>query len=172
MAMWAKWQSLSKSAETVAMIPNLIFTDNAASAVVGTKGILGPMNAAHSNVVPMKVTPMVQKIRYHLPFAIPAFILAFCLLTLSLAALILAILGNGTSKLSLHLRHLSPGRIFTSFLYPEADAFDMKSKDWSQRMGAKVVDFSRHGSVPPEGMTVNVNLPPKTDVIVTDSEQP
>jgi aspartate ammonia-lyase len=51
MAVWARWQNFSQSAETVSLIPNLIFTDNAASAVVGTKGVLGPMNAAPSGAV-------------------------------------------------------------------------------------------------------------------------
>jgi hypothetical protein len=172
MGMWARWQTLSQSAETVALIPNLIFTDNAASAVVGTKGVLGPMNAARANVVPIQVTPTIQKIKYHWPFAIPVFIVAFSLLILSVVGVVLAILGKGISILRVHLRHVSPGRIFTTFLYPEPDAFKLKGKEWSERLGTKVVDLSGDISKVAKAIPPETNLPPKTNLKITESEHP
>jgi hypothetical protein len=44
MAMWAKWQVLSSSTTTATLIPNFIFIDYTAAAVVRTKGSLGPGN--------------------------------------------------------------------------------------------------------------------------------
>ncbi len=179
MAVWALWQNLSKSAEKVSLIPNLIFTDNAASAVVGTKGILGPQNAALSNLVPMLVTPTIQKIKYRYPFAIPAFIAAFVLLVLSVAALVLRIRGQTIEKLRIHLRRVSPGRIFTAFIYPEengatlSSVFLFTSKEWSQRMGAKVVDLSSDGDVEKPAVAdpaEKTDLPPKPALNVTESE--
>lgn len=70
--MWARLQNLSSSTSTAASIPNLIFTDYAAAAVVGTKGVLGPGHAVSSNSVAIDVTLMKRSIRYHWLFAIPA----------------------------------------------------------------------------------------------------
>ncbi|KAK4246331.1 hypothetical protein C7999DRAFT_33294 [Corynascus novoguineensis] len=41
LALKRRWKDLSRSADTVAKIPNLIWTDLAANAVVGTKGLAG-----------------------------------------------------------------------------------------------------------------------------------
>jgi hypothetical protein len=55
---WARRLELS-----VSLIPNLIFTDNAASAVVGKKGVLGHFNGTTTNVVPILTTPTVLKMK-------------------------------------------------------------------------------------------------------------
>jgi len=170
-AVWARWQFLSQNAETVSLIPNLIFTDNSASAIVGTKGILGPMNVAKTNIAPIQVTPIVQKIRYHYPFAIPAFIVAFALLMLSVAGLVLAILGKRIERLRSHLWKVSPGRIFTAFMYPESDPFMLKSKEWSEKMGAQVVDLSSNVAKPAEASKPTLDLQGKIEHDVTESQR-
>ncbi|KAE9366335.1 hypothetical protein N431DRAFT_386647 [Stipitochalara longipes BDJ] len=170
-AVWARWQNLSLSAETVSLIPNLIFTDNAASAVVGTKGVLGPMNAAKTSVVPIQVTPIVQKIRYHYPFAIPAFIAAFILLALSVGGIVLAVLGKRMERLRVHLWRVSPGRIFTAFLYPEGDTFMLKSKEWSEKKGALLVDLSSDVVKPASALKPIMVVQAKPEPDVTESER-
>jgi hypothetical protein len=169
-AVWARWQTLSQYPETVSLIPNLIFTDNAASAVVGTKGVLGPMNAAKANVVSIQVTPMVQKIRYRYLFAVPAFIAAFTLLVLSVAGVVLAVLGKRIERLKVHLWQVSPGRILTAFLYPQPDTFMLKSKEWSDRMGTKVVDLSGDVDKPAVAGPAETDLQLKANLNVTESE--
>ena len=126
-----------------------------------------------SNAVPILVTPTVQKIRYHYPFAIPAFVAAFALLVLSVVGLVLAILGRGVERMRIHLRRVSPGRIFTAFLYPEEDVaakFMLKSKEWSTRMSAKVVDLSSDVEKPAMPVPSVKDVPPKVDLNVTESE--
>jgi len=127
-ALWARWQKLSQFAETISLIPNLIFTNDAASAVVGTKGALGPMNVAPSNLVTILVTPTVPKIKCHYSFAIPAFIAAFALL--ALAGIVLGVKGRRIERTRIHLRRVSPGRIFTAPPYPEpgVDTFILTGK--------------------------------------------
>lgn len=143
MAMWARWQNLTQSADTASLIPNLIFTDTAASAIVGTKGVLGPGNTALQNDMPILVTPYAQKIRYHYPFAIPALIVAFILVLIILWALGTACFSRGGfARMRLQLQQVSPGRIYTTFLYPGPDALTTRSKDWSGRFGKKIVDLS------------------------------
>ena len=143
MAMWARWQTLTQSASTAAQIPELIWTDNAASAVVGTKGVLGPWNAAHNNVVPRQVTPMASRIKYHWPFAVPALVAALGICLITLLAFWVILLGKGRlGRMTLHLKQVSPGRIFTTFLYPEIGAMATESKEWNKQWGKAMVDLS------------------------------
>ena len=144
MAMWARWQALSNSTVTAPLIPNLIFTDYAAAAVVGTKGVLGPGNTASYNLVPILVTPTHSVIRYRWAFAIPAFITAFCLLVFTVVAVVTILChSHSLSNMRAHLNQLSPGRIFTTFLYPEAGPPTVSAKEWSKNMGKKIIDLSR-----------------------------
>lgn len=170
MAVWARWQNLSSSAESVSLIPNLIFADNAASAVLGTKGVLGPVDGGKDGGVGIEVTPIVLKIKYRYLFAIPAFIAAFVLLALSVVGLVLAMWGKGTKRLGLHLRRVSPGRIFTAFLYPHQNPFQLGSKAWSQHLGVQVVDPSGEVFNTSEVMPPKPDLSPKPEDIVTESE--
>ncbi|RDW63674.1 hypothetical protein BP6252_11219 [Coleophoma cylindrospora] len=143
MAMWSKWQNLTASADTAGLIPNLIYTDIAAAAVVGTKGVLGPGNAAKTNLVVLPVNPIVSKIRYHYLFAIPALLAALLLVLITLLALVTACMrGAGIGRMRVHLNSLSPGRIYTTFLYPSADGIKMSTKDWGKQLGTKTVDLS------------------------------
>jgi len=144
MAMWVRWQQLTTSAETASLIPNLIFTDTAASAIVGTKGVLGPRNTALQNDVSISVTPFTQKVRYHYPFAIPALIviLLLALITLFMAITACISLGGNISRLRLHLKQGAAGRIYTAFLYAGPAVLTMKSKDWSRQLGKKIIDLS------------------------------
>lgn len=143
MAMWARWRDLGATPEDAAKIPNLIFTDYAAASVVGTKGVLGPGNAAQQNLVALPVSPTERRIRYRWPFAIPAFIVALMLTIMTLAGFVTLVFGHGSiAKMRAHLHQSSTGRIFTTFLYPEQGGLRVKSRDWSKRMGTTVVDLS------------------------------
>ncbi|SCO87604.1 uncharacterized protein FRV6_11731 [Fusarium oxysporum] len=143
-AMWARWQNLSSNAETAALIPNLIFADISASAVVGTKGVLGPGNTARKNPVPISVTPMITTVRYHIPYAIPAAISALLLFVLACGALLTVILRqDGLSQMREHLQGLSPGRIYTTLLSPgQGSDMLMRGEEWSKKFGRDVIDLS------------------------------
>lgn len=143
MSMWVRWQNLSSSAELASLIPSLIWTDIAASAVVGTKGVLGPGNTATENQVPIMVTPTVMKIKYHYPYAIPALLTALVLVFVTIAAFTVVLFGHGSiSRIRLHLQQLSAGRIYTTFLYPEPGIMAIKSKQWARAAGKKIIDLS------------------------------
>jgi hypothetical protein len=143
MAVWARWQKLSNSTTTAALIPNLIFTDYAAAAVVGTKGVLGPGNAAAQNLVPLTVTPTISVIRYHWPFAIPAFlVIAAVLVFTAVAAIVMLCRRHNIGRLRMHLNQLAPGRIFTTFLSPEPGAMSLSAEAWNRAMGKLVIDLS------------------------------
>jgi hypothetical protein len=143
MAMYVRWQNFSNTAETASTIVNLIWTDYAAAAVVGTKGVLGPGNSGSANdVVPIVVQPIVSKIKFHYLFGIPVFVLAVVILLISLIALIYLICKRSNlTTLRRHLHQSSTGRIFTTFLYPESCDMRTKSKKWSRTMGTKDIDL-------------------------------
>lgn len=150
MATWTYWQTLSKTAASASLIPNLIFTDNAAAAVVGTKGILGPSNAATKSLIPVLVTPTTLSIRYHWPFAIPAFIVALLLLAITIITLITLVgYRYNLATVRQHINNVTPGRIYIAMLYPEQGDMRGKSKMWGRQVGDKMVDLS--GKYPKRG---------------------
>jgi hypothetical protein len=120
MAMWVRWQNLTASAKTASLIPNLVWTDYAAAAVVGSKGVLGRGNTAAMNTVALKVVPTVSKIQYHWPFAIPALLVALFLILITLGLIVAFLFGGGrVAIVKTNLKRLSPGRILASLLYPD-----------------------------------------------------
>jgi hypothetical protein len=143
MAVWARWQKLSNSTATAPLIPNLIFTDYAAAAVVGNKGVLGPGNVAANNLVPLPVTPTISVIRYHWPFAIPAFlVIAGLIFFTAVAAIVMLCRRHNIDRLRMHLNQLAPGRIFSAFLSPEPGAMTLNAEAWNRAMGKLVIDLS------------------------------
>jgi hypothetical protein len=169
MAMWTRWQNLTISAETAGLIPSLVWTDNAAAAVVGTKGVLGPGNVAQHNLVPLQVTPTVSRIKYHWPFAIPALLAALLLVIITLLAFLTVCLrGAGIVRMQRHLKQISPGRIFTTFLYPEHGGSTIRSRDWSRQLGKRMIDLS--GAYPMAGEMMEM-VPPEKGVRVTEYQR-
>jgi hypothetical protein len=149
LAMFVRWQNLTAAASTAALIPNLIFTDSAASTIVGTKGVFGKGNvglqnnkAAAGASVSVPVTPVVSRVRYHVPFAVPAIIVAVLLLLVTVLALVAAFFsGASIARLRLRLQQSSAGRVYTVFLAPGSD-LRMGSGEWSSRFGGHEVDLS------------------------------
>ncbi|PFH62314.1 hypothetical protein XA68_14174 [Ophiocordyceps unilateralis] len=144
MAMWTKWQKLTARAETASRVPNLIFTDFSASAVVGTKNALG---LASTRKRPrFLVTPEILVIRYKLPYAVPAIISAVFVCLILCASVVLTCTGkDGLAGIRQHVQRLAPGRIYTTLLAPAGEGSDlaMQSKDWSARFGGQLIDLSR-----------------------------
>ena len=131
MAIFLRWQELSKSARTAGSIINLLWTDLAASAVAGSKGVLGKGNAGLSNeTISLKVRPIVNKIKYNYPFGIPAFILFVAILFITFLALFSALSKrSGIALLKKRLRQTAMGRILTTALDPGQSSLGMSSRE-------------------------------------------
>jgi len=142
-AMWLRWQSLTKNAKSASLIPNLIWTDFMASAIVGTKGVLGPGNSAQKNIIPLLVTPTVLKIRYHYYYAIPAMLsLLLLVLITAMALVVTCFYGLGIARMRNNMRQISPGRIYTTFLFPSLGGMSMGSREWGHSVGKHQIDLS------------------------------
>ena len=154
LAMFRLWQNLSSSATTAHKITNLIWTDLAANSVVGTKSmatqetVQDSRNAVvTSNSITVPVTIYHRQILYHIPYAIPAFIVLFCILCTAVLTSGIAVFGHaGLSKMRKYLNITSPGRILTSLLPmgpsegdKDAVVHQKPSQEWVDDVGKKQI---------------------------------
>ncbi|RDA88500.1 hypothetical protein CP532_6663 [Ophiocordyceps camponoti-leonardi (nom. inval.)] len=145
-AMWTKWQRLTAQSDTASKVPNLIFTDFAASAVLGTKSILSPVKQEDRSRERFLVRPHVLVIRYKLPYAVPALVSAAVVCLIVFLSVVFACAGtDGLAGIRKHVQRLSPGRIYTTVLAPRGGGSDltMKSREWNRRFGAQLIDLSQ-----------------------------
>ncbi|PHH74884.1 hypothetical protein CDD80_2766 [Ophiocordyceps camponoti-rufipedis] len=138
LARMVRWQNLTASAATASLVPNLLFTDIAASMVVGAKALVRDGG-------PIMVTQTVDRLRYRLPFAIPAIISLAAALSVVVASLVLACLRrNNLGHLRRHIQCLAPGRIYT-LLAPGGSGgdFALSGREWNGKYGADMIDLYR-----------------------------
>lgn len=161
LAMYARWQQLSQTAAKVSKIINLIWTDVATSAVMGTKGWIPgssstPLQkhdgATSTQASPIQSTPVPiriysRQIQYHPLYAIPILLVALIAILMTLVSLALFLIGRfNLTVLRRHLTITSAGRLMTIFLYPDECNHYSQTKDWVRRVGAKTVSI--RSSVP------------------------
>ena len=154
LAMYRLWQDLSRTPGTAAKILNLIWTDVAANSVVGTKGMEAHKEAkrkrnddvavSNPNTVPVIVYH--RRIKYHLLYGIPAFIVLFYTLCTFLLTSCIVLFGRaGPSKMRRYLNKTSAGRILTSHVYMGAVEGDGdlgsegSAKKWISAVGKKPI---------------------------------
>ncbi|KAL4876251.1 hypothetical protein BJY04DRAFT_231725 [Aspergillus karnatakaensis] len=114
LAMSQRWNKLSKSAESMTTALNLVWTDYAANAVVGTKG-----SPSSGGSVYRPVRTYRTAIRYELAYAIPALaVLAILLLASFLSFVVLLFDRASLPKMKRYLNATSSGRIMASMLQP------------------------------------------------------
>lgn len=132
LAMYRRWKRLSKTAETTPKILNLIWTDFAANAVVGTRGLHGARmqctksldkrdtekSELSSNTHPVKLIQ--RRALYRWPYAIPALIVLFLTILIAFITLGFTLMGRASmSRMRQYLNKTSQGRIFTTHLYDQ-----------------------------------------------------
>lgn len=143
-AMALKWMNLSKSAESLHKIPNLIWTDIAASMLVGTKSVVSAMPDSK-----MQVQMFRQEITYNYLYAIPG-ILCWAIWVILLAFLgISTISKRRTSPLSPgHLKELinklSLGRALVLARDPDeiVHLSNASTKEWLKDVGRMPIEIS------------------------------
>lgn len=145
LAMWARWQNLTAHADLASLIPNLLYTDIAASRVVGTKSTLGS-RGNHGARVPVTVQPIISTVRYHMAFGIPAFIVAAILVALGLWLIVCTIFPGpgkrrGFERMRLHIQGLASGRIYTMKEYPAIVDGTTNAKSWNSSFGTTNVSL-------------------------------
>ncbi|KAL4895553.1 hypothetical protein BDV59DRAFT_211740 [Aspergillus ambiguus] len=146
MALYAKWQQLSATASGAASIIDLIWTDLAANTVVGTRGwglravatdegipsessttgrlrrrVAAGSDGDDAAVVPVAVYK--RKIRYRIPFAVPAFIVAGVTLAALVCLVALVVMRRtGVTRLKMFLESTSVGGALALLLFKSETA--------------------------------------------------
>ncbi|KAL2144067.1 hypothetical protein VTI28DRAFT_9678 [Corynascus sepedonium] len=135
LALKRRWEILSRSANTVAKIPNLIWTDLAANMVIGTKSLAGLPTDKR-----VLVTVYNKRIRYHMPYAVPAIIVLALLVLTSLSTACAALLGRTSlDKMKRYLNNTLVGRIMTITLLRESDGEPVPEEVCAERNGNTLV---------------------------------
>ncbi|KAL5344022.1 hypothetical protein BJX70DRAFT_405200 [Aspergillus crustosus] len=154
LALYAKWQRLSQSAKGAASIINLVWTDIATNAVVGTKGwglaaaasSMGISSTAGGPVVSdvdVPVTVYCSHIRYRIPWAVPAFItLGATTVLLGLLVMLLIMQRTGIKRLRIFLESTTVGRIISHFSEPETTGAADTAEPWVKTIGARRVTIT------------------------------
>jgi hypothetical protein len=174
LALASRWKNMSTTATGTASIMNLMWTDLAANALIGTRGWLSSKDSLPPNLhgtlhkrgetrrsnadalVPVYVYQRV--VRYRWVYGIPA---ALCLLLAAIvcAAAIVAVASGkgGISRLRYYLNRLSAGRLLAALKLADHN-FDSNTALWLDVSGKRRVSLSGSGyeSLPTEEQHVVV----------------
>jgi hypothetical protein len=154
LAMYAKWQNFSRTADGTANVVNLIWTDIAANSVVGTKSWLPSppptglqkRESQITQVAVVSVTVYSRRIQYKWLFAIPAALALAISGLIGLTTFALVVVGHARpSKVKTYLNALSPGRILATFVYPNECDSQAPTDTWVKSVGSKKIAISKHG---------------------------
>jgi hypothetical protein len=140
LALYAKWQTLSTTATGAAKIVDLVWTDFAANAMVGTRGV-----AEQNQVRP--VTVRERRIRYRLPYAVPGIVVLAATLGIVAGLVVLGCMRRtGIGRLKGLLERTAVGRVLALML------LDEDGKDWVSKVGGKRVRIADEGITVQEGL--------------------
>lgn len=186
-ALFFKWRKLTGNVSTASHILNLVWTDIAANAVVGTRAWswstrpstrpLRDDELSPGSLVQVPVTLWQKNLRYHPIYAIPA-ITAVILVVLAVTAVIVLLIvrRSGLSKLRWYLNHTSTGRILTTFLYTNDCDPQASTPAWLADVGERNVNLtdsvpraSSHAEYPELGD--NVSSASNSIVSLIDGEE-
>ncbi|GLA15239.1 hypothetical protein AnigIFM62618_001755 [Aspergillus niger] len=148
LALYNRWFELSSSASGVEKMLGLIWTDMTANTVVGTRGWHNAPSQTSNNSkrmskrdvggVSVPVTLWSRNIKYHLPYAIPAFIvLALSIALAGFTICLLILRRTGLGQMRSYLARTSPGRILGNALHPDQAGVLASTKTWIQQVGVR-----------------------------------
>ncbi|KAH7127759.1 hypothetical protein B0J13DRAFT_645774 [Dactylonectria estremocensis] len=152
MSLWMRWKELSSSATSISKINQLLWTDIAASALVGSKGTLGSRNSESEDTPSINVQPTIHRVKYRWAFGIPAFIVALCLCLVFAVVVGSVLFGHASlSRLRQNLKQVSVGRVLTSIFHPESSDLAMEPLVWGKENALRQIDMSGKHPMPDRG---------------------
>lgn len=153
LGVYNKWANMSKTPEDAAKIINLVWTDVAANAVVGSKGwftnpvSLSKRNSDGDQQILVPVNQYSRSVRYHLAYAIPAIIVLAIFAVVVCVSFVMTIFGqSGPNKINVFLMKTSVGRVMASLLTSDDCAAAAPTKAWTERSGQMRIDLT--GNIP------------------------
>ncbi|KPI43258.1 uncharacterized protein AB675_6774 [Cyphellophora attinorum] len=160
LALFQKWQGLSKTPEGVARMLNIVWTDVAANLLTGTRGwgtgknVTAPASrlakrqssddAQQTVLVPVRLFE--RRVQYHWPYAIPAFAaLALFASTLALSCCCAVLQRGGAKRTKYYMNHLSAGRLLAEQRFPGAVDKQVDRTTWVKMAGKRSVALREGG---------------------------
>ena len=157
LALFRRWQTFSKDAESIPTILNQIWTDIAANSMMGTKSwnsettstdLAGlsehsesPSTTNGPRLVPVTVYRL--RIRYHWRYAIPAALTLFLFLIILFLGCISVLFRRASpSRMRHYLFHLSAGRLLAQSQYPGVCDKCAPTSEWVQQIGKQKCDLA------------------------------
>jgi len=156
------WARMAATSSGTAGIMNLIWTDFAANALVGTRGWLDdhtlPPNLQGDNALQKRsnsssttsaarsrvsVRPSVRTTHYHWLYAVPAGLTLLLAAVVCATALVAVVSGKGTiSRVRYHLNSLSSGRLLVALNIGVSD-FESRTAEWLESSGRKKMSLAK-----------------------------
>ncbi|KAK5169528.1 uncharacterized protein LTR77_005504 [Saxophila tyrrhenica] len=175
LAIASRWKNMSSTTTGTAGIMNLIWTDFAANALIGTRGWLSGKDTLPPNLnmqsplqkhaephapprsgsgsVPVRIYQ--RTVHYRWIYAIPAFLCLFVAGLICLSAVVAFISGKGrVSRVRHYLNRLSAGRLLVALKLEERD-WESSTKLWLAMRGGRSVSLA-YESVAAEEREVHV----------------
>lgn len=159
LAMFRRWKDYSSDPGTANRILDLVWTDWAANTVVGSRGLHDDKGTVEKRAAPTgkdnlyPVTVFSRRLRYHVPYGIPAFIVLFFTALISAGTLLSCLTGTGPGKMRRYLMRTSQARLLTARLYgssfPQSSGgarqgpSSAETKSWRDTVGRKEISLSQ-----------------------------
>lgn len=159
LAMFRHWKDYSSDPGTANRILDLVWTDWAANTVVGSRDLHDDKGTVEKRAAPTgkdnlyPVTVFSRRLRYHVPYGIPAFIVLFFMALISAGTLLSCFTGTGPGKMRRYLMRTSQARLLTARLYgssfpqPSGGArkgpSSAETKSWRDTVGRKEISLSQ-----------------------------
>jgi hypothetical protein len=143
-----KWRNLTASTSSMALIPNLIWTDQVANMLVGTKSLL---NAIPSGIYPVRMNH--RRITYDFRYGIPAFLLWLIWLAVVTLALWRLLDKHGRERLHptslrILINKLTVGRALVELENSGLCETDAPTNEWLDKAGGTLIDLSDSKRLP------------------------
>jgi hypothetical protein len=156
------WKKMATTSSGTAGIMNLIWTDFAANALVGTRGWLDdrtlPPNLQGDDALKergnssstisatksrVSVRPYIRRTHYHWLYAIPAGLTLLLAAVICATALVAVVSGKGTvSRVRCYLDSLSSGRLLVALKTGVSD-FESRTPEWLEVSGRKTMSLAK-----------------------------
>lgn len=159
LALFARWQRIltAGGAASAGSIIDLIWTDAAANAVLGTRGWGlsarswgeggGAVSAEEDEDVQVPIIVYTRVIRYRLPFAVPAMVvLGAVVVVLTVLVVLVLVRRTGTGRMRRFLEDTSAGRIIALGLWKERAAV-RGTRQWVAAVGRRSARVYGDGTI-------------------------
>ncbi|KAL4912048.1 hypothetical protein BDW62DRAFT_195508 [Aspergillus aurantiobrunneus] len=146
LGVFARWQDLSRAADTTGKILDLVWTDVAANAIIGTRGwhththTEGPLSSEAGTVV----RRFNRRVRYRWLYGIPAYLVLACTAGTAVVSVLFYVTGRATSAtVRWYLNATSTGRVYGVLKTQDMAPVQLPTDEWVREVGVERLTIGR-----------------------------